>query len=55
MPCRFYYYSSLVQLEIKDADTSESSCNVQNCLVNLAFCFCFVPYKAVYFPIKIYI
>jgi hypothetical protein len=31
IPCSFHYYGSVVQLEIKDSDTSSSSFIVQDC------------------------
>jgi hypothetical protein len=32
VPCIYYYYCSVVQLEVKDGDTSRRSFIVQDCL-----------------------
>jgi hypothetical protein len=33
IPCSFYYYFSVVQLKIRDSDTSSSSFIVQDCFI----------------------
>lgn len=42
IPCSFYYYSSVVELEIKDGDTSGSFFIIQDCF---SYPFCFFPYE----------
>jgi hypothetical protein len=39
IPCSFYYYCSVIQLEVRDVDTSRSSFVVQDCFSYPAFLF----------------
>lgn len=39
IPCNFYYYCSVVELEIRDGDTSGSSFIVQDCISYPGFFF----------------
>jgi hypothetical protein len=55
IPCSFYDYCSVVQLEVRGGDSSSCSFIVKNCFCYSVFLFCFVLFCFLFLPFQMYL